>query len=225
MTIPTLDTFIIEPANPANVSIIWMHGLGASAHDFEDIVPQLHLKPNLAVRFVFPNAPTRPISINGNVPMPAWYDVYALDRLDQQDQVGIELSAGAIDLLVQKEIESGVPADRIILAGFSQGGAMALHTGLRYPERLAGIIALSCYLPLSDLLDNERAAANEHLPIFWAHGTQDLVVPMMMTEMGYNRVQKLGYNTEWHDYPMEHQICLEEIQDISAWINQVFVSS
>jgi phospholipase/carboxylesterase len=219
MSTLALNTFVIEPLNTANMSVIWMHGLGASAHDFEDIVPQLTLKPNRNIRFVFPSAPVQPVTINAGMAMPSWYDVYHLGRIDKQDQAGMELSAAAISLLIDQEIEKGITSDHIVLAGFSQGGVMSLHTGLRYPEKLGGILALSCYVPLSDFIQTERAAVNNNIPIFMAHGTHDMTIPMMIAEMGYAQLEKLGYPISWHGYPMEHQMCLEEIQDISAFLN------
>ncbi|MDF1795697.1 MAG: carboxylesterase [Coxiellaceae bacterium] len=215
-----LQTFVIEPKQPANYSVIWMHGLGATANDFEDIVPALQLPEHANVRFVFPQAPTKPITINGGMPMPAWYDIYDLDRLDNQDADGVQLSAVAITALIDMEINNGIANDHIILAGFSQGGAMALHTGLRYPKTLGGIMAMSCYLPVSDLLEAERHHSNHQTPLFIAHGTFDPVLPYVLSELTIAELQRHDYNITTHQYPMGHEMCLDEIKDMSSWLSR-----
>lgn len=217
-----LNTFIIEPKQPANACVIWMHGLGANAHDFEDIVPQLQLDPNHHVRFVFPNAPVQPITINMGQAMPAWYDIYHLDRIDHQDRQGIEASSLAIDAIINHQINQGIAAERIVLAGFSQGGAMALHTGLRFHQSLAGIMALSTYLPLSDLVEQQAHNSNKTTPILMIHGRHDPVLPMMLAEMSCMQLKKLGYPVDWQDYPMAHEVCWDEVKRISQWLNRVF---
>ncbi len=214
-----LQTFVIEPKQPANYSVIWMHGLGATAHDFEDIVPALQLPEHAHVRFVFPQAPTQPITINDGMPMPAWYDIYDLDRLDNQDADGVQLSAAAITALIDSEINNGIASDHIILAGFSQGGAMALHTGLRYPKTLGGIMAMSCYLPLSDLLQAEKHLANHQTPLFIAHGTFDPVLPYVLSELTIAELQRHDYNITQHQYPMGHEMCIDEVKDMSTWLS------
>lgn len=221
MTTATLNTLIIEPKKTANASIIWMHGLGANAHDFEDIVPQLALDPNIHARFIFPDAPKRPITINAGMVMPAWYDIFHLDRMEREDEQGISASQASITQLIDHEIEKGIASTSIILAGFSQGGAMALHTALRYPHRLAGILALSCYLPLAQSLNTQAHTANQGLEIFMAHGQNDPVLPMILAQMSQQHLSQAGYSIAWHSYPMEHQVCLEEINDIGHWINRI----
>ena len=212
----------IEPREPALRSVIWLHGLGADGHDFEPIVPELGLAPELRVRFVLPHAPSIPVSINGGMVMPAWYDIRDLDLANRHDAEGVQRSAEQLVALIEREKERGVPAKNIVLAGFSQGGAVAMHVALRYPERLAGLIALSTYAVLPETLEGERNPTNHDLPIFQAHGTHD---PMVVPERGraaHQRLEQLGYPIEWHDYPMAHQVCLEEIRDLSAWLNRRF---
>lgn len=218
MTQP-LQTIEIQTQPQVQYSIIWMHGLGANADDFFPIVPELKL--SAAIRFVFPNAPIRPITINNGYAMRGWYDILSLDRLDQkQDEAGLLESKAAIEALIQKENARGIPSERIFLAGFSQGCAMALLTGLRYPEKLAGIIALSGYLPLHQQMPEKATDANKNTPIFWAHGDFDPVVPLDIAQMSHKLLDTMGYPIEWHQYPMEHQVCMEEIQALSAFINK-----
>ncbi|CDH46782.1 MAG: alpha/beta fold hydrolase [Candidatus Competibacteraceae bacterium] len=221
MTDPLLTTVEIEPAGTARSSVIWMHGLGADANDFGPIVPEMRLPAELGIRFVFPNAPVRPVTINGGMRMRAWYDVLTMDLPRREDPDGVYDSERALVALVEREKQRGVPAERIVLAGFSQGGAMALHTGLRYPDRLAGILALSCYIPLADRLSAERRPANQHTPLFVAHGDYDAVIPMRYGQMSVQRLESLGYPSEWHDYGMGHEVCLEEIRDIAGWLARV----
>ncbi len=218
---PALDTLDIETATPVSAAIIWMHGLGADAHDFEPLVPHLRLPGNPGLRFVFPNAPTQPVTVNGGMRMRAWYDILGIDIPARQDAAGVRASAVAIQALIQREIDRGVPAERIVLAGFSQGGAMALYTGLRYPERLAGILALSCYLPLADTLADERQAVNVDIPILMTHGRFDQVIPPRHAAASRDLLETLGYTVEWHEYPMAHEVSLEEIQQIRAWLGRV----
>jgi phospholipase/carboxylesterase len=196
--------------------VIWLHGLGADGHDFEPIVPELGLE--LPVRFVFPHAPVRPVTINGGMAMRAWYDIMGFDRNAKEDAAGIRASAAAVTELIDHEIGRGIPAERIALAGFSQGGAIALHTALREPRALAGVLALSTYLPLANTLASERSAANAEIPIFMAHGTQDSVLPLALGESSRRALETLGYAVDWHAYPMPHSVCLEEIGAIGAWL-------
>ncbi|MBK8750790.1 MAG: alpha/beta fold hydrolase [Candidatus Competibacteraceae bacterium] len=221
MTDPLLTTVEIEPAGAVRSSVIWMHGLGADANDFGPIVPEMRLSAELGIRFVFPNAPVRPVTINGGMRMRAWYDVLTMDLPRREDPDGVYDSERALVALVEREKQRGVPAERIVLAGFSQGGAMALHTGLRYPDRLAGILALSCYIPLADRLSAERRPANQHTPLFVAHGDYDEVIPMRYGQMSVQRLESLGYPSEWHHYGMGHEVCLEEIRDIAGWLARV----
>jgi phospholipase/carboxylesterase len=198
-----------------------MHGLGADARDFEPIVPELKLPAELGIRFVFPNAPIRPVTINNGMQMRAWYDVLSLDLPRQEDAEGVYASEQAINALLEREQKRGVSADRIVLAGFSQGGAMALHTGLRYPPRLAGILALSCYIPLASRFSNERRPANQATPIFITHGDYDAVIPMHYGQQSADLLKSLGYTVEWRNYGMGHEVCWEEIRDVSQWLQRV----
>ena len=201
-------------------SIIWLHGLGADGHDFEPIVQELNL--NQPVRFIFPHAPTMPVTVNNGMSMPAWYDIASAQIDSRQDKTGIRQSQQSILLLIEKEIERGIKSSNIILAGFSQGGAIALHTGLRYEKPLAGIMGLSTYLPLIDSVKNEIHDANRKTPIMLAHGSHDPVVPFNLAEKTKVCLEQLSYTTELHAYLMEHSVCPEEVNDISDWINKRF---
>lgn len=211
----------VEPETEARASIVWMHGLGADGHDFESIVPELGLR-DLGVRFVFPHAPSIPVTLNMGMLMPAWYDIKEIDLRRQHDEDGIRKSADDIEALIAREKERGVPAERIVVAGFSQGGAMALHVGLRHAESLAGILAMSTYLVCEDKVESELSAANRETPIFQAHGTVDPMVPCDRGQAAHDRLIELGYTVEWHDYPMQHQVCMEEIQAASTWLRARF---
>ena len=213
-----LETVEMETAPAPAVSIIWMHGLGADGHDFAPIVPELELP--FAARFVFPHAPMRPVTINYGAVMRAWYDVRGVGGERREDVEGVRASAVDIEALIARERERGVVPGRIVLAGFSQGGAMALHTGLRHSERLAGILALSCFLPLADTLGDEAAPANRETPIFFAHGRFDDLIPMTRAQHARDILIGLGYHVEWHDYPMPHSVCPEEIADIGTWLTK-----
>jgi phospholipase/carboxylesterase len=211
----------IETGRNPTAAVIWLHGLGADGHDFEPIVPQLRLRGEPPLRFVFPHAPVRPVTLNGGYAMRAWYDIVALDRRASEDESGIRASSAAIEALIRRENSRGVATSRIVLAGFSQGGAMALFTGTRYPERLAGIMGLSCYQLLAERFAAERAAANQSTPIFLAHGTQDPVVAPVLGEEAYRQLQAAGYTVEWHTYTMPHAVCPQEVADIAAWLRRV----
>jgi phospholipase/carboxylesterase len=208
----------LEPAQPPRAAVIWLHGLGADGHDFVPIVPELNLPPELAVRFVFPHAPVRPVTINGGMRMRAWYDIYSLTRGDRQDEAGIRASAAIAQGFIEEQVRAGIPRQRIVLAGFSQGGAIALHTGLRQSEALAGILALSTYLPLHDRLPAELTAAGRSMPILMCHGLYDQVLPLPLGAATRDGLRALGCHVEWRDYPMQHQVCAEEIADISTWL-------
>jgi phospholipase/carboxylesterase len=216
-----LEAIEIETATSPGASIIWMHGLGADGHDFVDIVPELGLPARPGVRFVFPHAPKRPVTINGGYVMRAWYDIRDDGGVRREDAAGVRASQTSIEALIQREKERGVPAASIVIAGFSQGGAMALHTSLRHRERLAGVMALSCSLPLADTLAAEAAPANRDVPIFMAHGTHDPMIPMARAMRARETLVGLGYRVEWHEYPMPHSVSLEEVRDISAWLGKV----
>ena len=206
-----------EPA----ASVIWLHGLGADGNDFVPIVPELGLPAQPGLRFVFPHAPVRAVAINNGMRMRAWYDIAAADLTHRADLDGVRQSQSEVEALIAREKTRGVPAGRIVLAGFSQGGAVALYTGLRHDERLAGIMALSTYLIRGATLPTEGTAANRDVPIFMAHGSAD---PVVRHEWGVASRQALeanGYRVEWHDYPMEHSVCLEEVRAIGAWLVRV----
>ncbi|WP_435104305.1 alpha/beta hydrolase [Arhodomonas sp. AD133] len=215
-----LDTVEVGGDDDAGASVIWLHGLGADGHDFEPIVPELRLPAGTAVRFIFPHAPVRPVTLNAGMAMRAWYDLYGLDESMREDAEGLAESARHVEALIGRERERGVPAERIVLAGFSQGGAVALHTALRHPERLAGLMGLSTYLPVRDRLD-EAAPANRDIPIFMAHGTNDPVLPFEFGRRSAERLEAAGYTVEWHEYPMQHAVCLEEIRAVGAWLTRV----
>jgi phospholipase/carboxylesterase len=216
-----LEAIEIETAASPGASIIWMHGLGADGHDFVDVVPELGLPARPGVRFVFPHAPMRPVTINGGYVMRAWYDIRDDGGVRREDPAGVRASQKAIEALIAREKERGVPAAAIVLAGFSQGGAMALHTALRHTEQLAGVMALSCSLPLSDTLAGEAAPANRDVSIFMAHGTHDPMIPMARALRAREVLTGLGYRLEWHEYPMPHSVCVEEIAHIGAWLAKV----
>jgi len=220
MNTPTLDAVEINPPGTPRACIIWLHGLGADGHDFEPLIPQLGLVDTLGVRVILPHAPVRAVTINGGMEMPAWYDIRAADFRRGEDSEGIRESEQQLRSLIQREVDRGIPAARIVLAGFSQGGAIVLHTGLRYPQPLAGILALSTYVPLADTLAREAAAANSKIPIMMAHGTQDPVVPVMLALQSRDALQDLGYAVNWHSYPMQHALCPEELGELREWLRQ-----
>lgn len=213
---------VIEPKTTATAAIIWLHGLGADGHDFADIVPQLGLPEASGIRFIFPHAPIKPVTINSGYRMRAWYDIYGSDINGREDDEGIRSSEQLIHSLIDQQISQGIEASRIILAGFSQGGAIALYTGLRYPQPLAGIIALSTYLPLVSSLPSEANPANREIPIFMAHGIDDNVIPIKIAFASRDILQAMSYPLEWHSYPMPHSVCYEEIQELAAWLGQRF---
>jgi len=206
--------------NPAG-SVIWMHGLGADGHDFEPIVPELVRPGERALRFVFPHAPVRPVTLNGGYRMRAWYDIVSIERGAAQDEHGIRGSHGAIETLIRRENERGIASDKIVLAGFSQGGAMALYSGTRYPEKLAGIMGLSCYMLLEAKFTAERVAANHSTSVFLGHGTQDPIVSPLLGDATRKLLETEGYAVEWHTYQMPHSVCPQEVTDIAAWLRKV----
>jgi phospholipase/carboxylesterase len=219
-----LEAIEIETAPNPDAAVVWMHGLGADGHDFEPIVPELDLPATTRIRFVFPNAPLRPVTINQGHVMRAWYDIRALAGVRREDEAGVRQSARQIEALIARERQRGIAPGRLVLAGFSQGGAMALHVGLRYPERLAGILALSCYLPLASTLDTELSPANRAVPIFWAHGLHDPMLPLAMAEQGREQLAALGYQIDWHQYPIPHSVSAEEIADVARWLERVLAA-
>jgi phospholipase/carboxylesterase len=213
-----LETVTVETGPDPTFTIIWMHGLGADGHDFEPLVPELvdHSLP--ALRFVFPHAPVRPVTINNGYAMRAWYDIIGIDRRSAEDFAGIQASAAGVTALIRNENDRGIATSRIALAGFSQGGALALYAGTRHPETLAGIIGLSCYLPLARDLATERSASNQATPIFMAHGSQDPVVPYALGDESRQLLASAGYTVDWHAYPMPHSLCEPEVADLRRWI-------
>jgi len=212
-----LDAIEIETApNPAT-SVIWLHGLGADGNDFVPIVRELEL-PHAPIRFVFPHAPMQPVTINNGMVMRAWYDVLGADLARREDARGVRASQALVEALIAREKERGTPARRIMLAGFSQGGAIALQTGLRHPERLAGIMALSTYVPIAESLEVEAHAANRDVPIFMAHGLHDPILPVVTARRSRELLQRLGHEVEWHEYPMPHSVAPQELDDIGAWL-------
>jgi phospholipase/carboxylesterase len=218
MQLAPLETFVIEPSAPQRGTVIWLHGLGASNHDFDDVIPELGC-PQL--RFVFPAAPRLPVTINGGMVMPAWYDILSFDDPPlREHEPTVRTSAEALDALLDAEVARGTPAHDIVLMGFSQGGAMALHVGCRYRESLAGIGVLSGYLLLPDQFDAERSLANSKTHILFGHGTLDPTVPLELGRRAEQRVAAAGHPTEWRTYPIAHSLCLEEVQALSGWLRE-----
>ncbi|HKC53645.1 MAG TPA: alpha/beta hydrolase [Burkholderiales bacterium] len=209
----------IETGKSPTASIIWLHGLGADGNDFAPIVPELRL-PQAAIRFVFPHAPVQPVTINGGMRMRAWYDITD-GAIRREDERGVRASQALIEALIGREKERGTKAERLVLAGFSQGGAIALQTGLRHPERIAGIMALSTYVPVGEKLAAEASTANRDVPIFMAHGSYDPIIPLVRAEQSRKLLESLGYPVEWREYGMPHSVCPEELADIGAWLGKV----
>lgn len=209
-----LEFIELETQAAPDAAVIWLHGLGADGHDFEPVVPELGLH-DLAIRFLFPHAPIQPVTINGGMRMRAWYDITD-SAIRREDESGVRASQEQIEALIAREKSRGIPARRIVLAGFSQGGAIALQTALRHPERLAGVLALSTYLPFADSLGREAHAANRDLPVFMAHGSHDTVIMPARARASRDELLALGYPLEWHEYPMPHSVCAEELADIAA---------
>ncbi|HEY4338737.1 MAG TPA: alpha/beta fold hydrolase [Steroidobacteraceae bacterium] len=215
------EAIVMTPATPPTASVIWLHGLGADGTDFVPLVPELRLPDNVAPRFVFPNAPVRPVTVNNGMAMPAWYDIYSFGIKDREDTAGIRESASRVHELIDRERAAGIGAARIVLAGFSQGGAVALQAALRYPQPLAGILALSTYLPLAATLAAESASANRAIPILMCHGRQDPVVPLELARKSFETLTAQGYAPRLLEYSMEHTLCAEEVVAISQWLAQV----
>ena len=215
MPLPAIE---IETAPNPRHAVIWLHGLGADGHDFEPIVPQLVDRAWPALRFVFPHAPVRPITINGGMAMRAWYDISGMEIAQRQDETGLRASMGLLDELIARETGRGIASENIFLAGFTQGGAIVLGGGIRHAQKLGGIMALSTYLPMAEKTDVEIVPGNRAIPIFMGHGTVDPIVPLRLGEMSRDALQRLGYAVEWHSYPMAHQVCAEEIADLRRWL-------
>ncbi len=221
MAADLLATIELETRPNPDAAVIWMHGLGADGSDFVPLVDELDLPGERGIRFVFPHAPMRPVSINGGAVMRAWYDIVGSDLTNRGDEAGIRDSQQRIEQLIAREKSRGIGASRLLLAGFSQGGVVALQTGLRHPERLAGIMALSTYLALPQALATEAHAANADIPIFMAHGTGDSMIRPEWAETSRRALQAQGYPVEWHTYPMQHSVCIEEVRDIGVWLKRV----
>ncbi|QWE13591.1 carboxylesterase [Polynucleobacter sp. AP-Titi-500A-B4] len=213
----------LETAPNPSAAVIWLHGLGADGNDFVPIIPELRLEGCPGIRFVFPSAPSMPVTVNGGYVMPAWYDIVGRNLMDQEDATGIHRSATSIVELIEREASRGIAYENIVLAGFSQGCAMALHIGLRFPHKLAGIIALSGYLPLAMSLITEKHSANQNTPIFMGHGMYDAVVVPERAEASYVALEKMGYQVNWNEYPMEHSVNREELMDISRFLQSVLI--
>jgi phospholipase/carboxylesterase len=213
-----LETIEIETGKHPTASIIWMHGLGADGNDFAPIVPEIDLA-GIAVRYVFPHAPMQPVAINGGMVMRAWYDISDA-AIRREDEKGVRESQARVEALMAREKMRGIAAGRIVLAGFSQGGAIALQTALRYPERVAGVMALSTYVPIADKLEQEVHSMNRDVPIFMAHGTQDPVIPLARARQSRDLLLRLGYPVEWREYGMPHSVCPEEIGDVETWLRK-----
>lgn len=214
------DAIVIDTSPTPRCGVIWMHGLGADGSDFEPIVPHLGLSPTLGVRFKFPHAPVQPVTINGGVRMRAWYDIRTPDFTTREDAQGLAASAAALGRWIEAFAEEGIPSERIVVAGFSQGGAIALHGGLAHPQPLAGILALSTYLPLAETFERHAHAANRQTPIFMAHGSGDPVIPIGLAEASRSRLKQMGYAVDFHTYPMAHSVAPEEIRDIGLFLNR-----
>ena len=219
-----LSCIEVDPGLPPQAVVIWLHGLGADGHDFEPLAPQLQAHLTIPTRFVFPHAPRRPVTINNGYIMRAWYDIAALDLSQAEDGEGIHKSAELLDCLIQREIQNGVASHHIVLAGFSQGGAIALHVGLRYPQRLAGILALSSYLPLAATVAAERHAANRNIPIFMGHGSEDTVVSLSHALASRELMVAFDYALDWHTYEMAHSVCQDELNDIADWLSRTLTT-
>ena len=217
------EPVIIEPSGPVTASVIWLHGLGADGHDFEPIVPELNERMTEQVRFVFPHAPMQPITINGGTLMRAWYDLAESDGSLVSEESGVRESEQILRALIEAEIEQGVPPERVVLAGFSQGGAIALHTGIRFEQPLAGIMALSTYLPVHESVKEQAAPANASIPIFMAHGSEDPLIPLEFSDLSQILLTGLGYPVELHTYLMPHSISPEEIRDIDNWLERLLL--
>jgi len=215
-----LDAIEIETAPKPVNSVLWLHGLGADGADFVPIVRELELPP-VPIRFVFPHAPLQPVTINNGMVMRAWYDILGADLARREDERGVRASQALVEALIAREKSRGTPARRILLAGFSQGGAIALQTGLRHPERLAGVMALSTYVPVAESLAAEAHAENRDVPIFMAHGLYDPIIPVAAARRSRDLLRSLGYDVEWHEYPMPHSVAPPELDDIGAWLRRV----
>jgi len=212
-------SIVVEPTSPATAAVIWLHGLGADGHDFEGILPQLNLATNHGIRFIFPHAPVQPVTVNNGMEMRSWYDIFSMDIADRVDISGIDQSAMVVNELIAQQLAQGIQANKIVVAGFSQGGLVVLQAGLNCDEAIAGILALSTYYP--DSCFNENSVKNNALPIFMAHGNYDQVIPVSIAKASKAFLESKDFSIEWHSYPMEHSVCMPEMDDIAAWLNKV----
>lgn len=212
------DAVRVEPAKTANAVVIWLHGIGADGHDFEPVIPHLKLPTNLQVRFIFPHAPVQPVTCNQGMAMRSWYDILELSEIRKINEQDLINTSKTINMMIDQEIKAGIPSTKILLVGFSQGGAVALHSGLRYPSSLAGILALSTYMPRANSLKDEASTANKDLTIHMAHGSQDEMVTPRASQIAYDDLKANHYNVSYNTYPMGHELCLKEIRDIGSWI-------
>jgi phospholipase/carboxylesterase len=218
--IETPERVVLEPAAAATAAVIWLHGLGADGHDFVPLVPALKLEPSRAWRFVFPHAEVMPVTLNGGLAMRSWFDILSLDRSGRQDVAGIRRAQGRVDALIAEQVAAGIPSTRILLAGFSQGGAVVLHAALRYSKPLAGVLALSTYLPMDATLEAEGSAANRSIAILMQHGLYDPVLPLELGVWSRDRLLAAGYGVGWNEYPMQHEVCDDEIEAIGAFMRE-----
>lgn len=222
----TAETVEVADVEQPDGAVIWLHGLGADGHDFEPIVPELKISGQTDLRFVFPHAPVRPVTINGGMSMRAWYDVMSLDRSGPQDEAGIRESSGILLRLIEREHDRGVAYDRIVLAGFSQGGAIAMHTAMRFPHKLAGLMALSSWMPLESTIDEEVMKNTDSqprdLPVLMAHGSFDPMLPLAAGQHARELMEAAGFSVQWHEYPMAHAVCAEEVAEIRNWLFGIF---
>lgn len=216
-----LEYILKEPTKPADSCVIWLHGLGADGHDFEGILPELGLPESHAIRFIFPHAPMRPITINQHMMMRGWFDIHSLNSLEQIDEEGIETSRQQIEQLIQTQLDKGIPSNRIVLAGFSQGGTIALYLGMSYTQPIAGIVALSTYLPFVTNENHKLNVIHNETPVLMCHGEYDDIIPASLGKETFLYVKKKGFSPMWHEYPMGHQVCSEEIRLIGNWLTQV----
>lgn len=216
-----LQAVVIEPPQKVDACVIWLHGLGANGHDFVEALAYLNLPPQHGIRFIFPHAPLQPVTINQGMVMPAWYDIAGLDITAKQDEMGVKKSAHAIAAIIMAAMQEGIASERIFLFGFSQGGALALHTALRFEYPLAGVASLSAYLPLHESLEKEHHPINKNIPIFLAHGTMDPVVSYEIGQQSYTFLSTLGYNLQWHSYPMDHTVSLPELNELGKWMQAI----
>jgi phospholipase/carboxylesterase len=215
------DAVYVEPKKTVNAVVIWLHGLGADGHDFEPVIPHLKLIDGLSIRFIFPHAPIQAVTCNNNIAMRSWYDILELSEIRKINEQDLIQTSAIINQLIQQQVRGGMPSEKVLLVGFSQGGAVALHTGLRCPYPLAGILALSTYMPREDNLENEASDANKDIVIHMAHGDNDDMVTPRASKKAYNDLTKHKYNVSYNKYPMGHELCLREIRDIGLWMNEL----